>query len=473
MLNNLRPALVVARHEVRDQFRDWRIIGPIFLLAIIFPSVMNYASGQLIQFAQRYGAHVEHEQLVPFLLMVVGFFPVTVSLVIALESFVGEKERRSIEPLLTTPLSDLQLYLGKLLAAMVPPLFASYLGMAMYLLSLYRQGSWLPGDVLLAQIAVLAAVNCLVMVSGAVVVSSQTTSMRGANLLAAFIILPMAMLLQGQSIVITWAKSEVLWWTIFGQVIIAVLLIRTGVAHFNREELLGREFDVLDLRWGWYTFWEAFLGQARSPLDWYRKEIRATLHRLALPLVLMSLVLVAALLLGANLSGRYTIPAELFAQSDLDKGTIQGLEYIRFFEVGSVPIIWFHNLRAIFLATLLGMVSFGVLALMILLTPFMLIGYFMAAFAIAGLSPWLFLLAFVLPHGVLEVPAIILAGAAILRLGATLAAPAKGRTIGEAWLGALADWTRVMVALVLPLLLGAALLEVMLTPRIAFWILGS
>lgn len=473
MLNNLRPALVVARREVRDQFRDWRIIGPVFLLAIIFPSVMNYAAGQLIQLAQRYGARVELEQLVPFLLMVVGFFPVTVSLVIALESFVGEKERRSIEPLLTTPLSDLQLYLGKLLAAMVPPLLASYLGMGMYLINLYRQGSWLPGGVLLAQITVLAAVNCLVMVSGAVVVSSQTTSMRGANLLAAFIILPMAMLLQGQSIVITWARSEVLWWTIFGQVIIAVLLIRTGVAHFNREELLGREFDVLNLRWGWDTFWEAFLGQARSPLDWYRKDVRATLHRLALPLVLMILVLAGALLLGANLSGRYTIPAELFEQSALDKGTIQGLDYIRFFEVGSIPIVWLHNLRAIFLATLMGMVSFGVLALMILLAPFLLTGYFMAAFANAGLSPWAFLLAFVLPHGVLEVPAIILAGAAILRLGATLAAPARGQTIGEAWLGALADWTRVMVALVLPLLLGAALLEVMLTPHVALWILGS
>jgi ABC-type transport system involved in multi-copper enzyme maturation permease subunit len=473
VLNNLRPALVVARREVRDQFRDWRIIGPVFLLAIIFPSVMNYAAGQLIQLAQRYGARVEHGQLVPFLLMVVGFFPVTVSLVIALESFVGEKERRSIEPLLTTPLSDLQLYLGKLLAAMVPPLLASYLGMAMYILSLYRQGNWLPAGAVFAQIAILTAVNCLVMVSGAVVVSSQTTSMRGANLLAAFIILPMAMLLQGQSIVITWARPEVLWWTIFGQVIIAVLLIRTGVAHFNREELLGREFDVLDLRWGWYTFWGAFLGQARSPLDWYRKDIRATLHRLALPLVLMILVLAGALLLGANLSGRFTIPAELFERSALDKGTIQGLDYIRFFEVGSVPIVWLHNLRAIFLATLMGIVSFGVLALMILLAPFMLTGYFMAAFASAGLSPWAFLLAFVLPHGVLEVPAIILAGAAILRLGATLAAPARGQTIGEAWLGALADWTRVMVALVLPLLLGAALLEVMLTPHVALWILGS
>ena len=54
--------------------------------------------------------------------MIVGFFPITVSLVIALESFVGEKERRSIEPLLSSPLEDWQLYLGKLLASLVLPM---------------------------------------------------------------------------------------------------------------------------------------------------------------------------------------------------------------------------------------------------------------------------------------------------------------------------------------------------------------
>ena len=46
------------------------------------------------------------------LLMVVGFFPISVSLVIALESFVGEKERHSLEPLLSSPLTDAELYLG-------------------------------------------------------------------------------------------------------------------------------------------------------------------------------------------------------------------------------------------------------------------------------------------------------------------------------------------------------------------------
>ncbi|MCK5430114.1 MAG: hypothetical protein KAI94_11615, partial [Anaerolineales bacterium] len=68
---------------------------------------------------------------------------------------------------------------------------------------------------------------------------------------------------------------------------------------------------------------------------------------------------------------------------------------------------------------------------------------------------------------------IILAGAAVLRLGATLAAPASGRTIGETWLLSLSDWTKIMVGLVLPLLLGAAAIEIYITPRLAVLILGG
>jgi len=130
---NVQPALIIARREVRDQFRDWRIIFPVVVLTMIFPSLMNFTAKQAVNFVTRYNAPVIGDRLIPFLLMVVGFFPISVSLVIALESFVGEKERHSIEPLLSSPLTDGQLYMGKLLAAMVPPLVGSYLGILIYL----------------------------------------------------------------------------------------------------------------------------------------------------------------------------------------------------------------------------------------------------------------------------------------------------------------------------------------------------
>ncbi|HBX70206.1 MAG TPA: hypothetical protein DEH25_12725, partial [Chloroflexi bacterium] len=231
MLNNLRPALIITRREIRDQFRDWRIIAPIAVLTLFFPGLMNFVAQQVVDFMARYQATLIGERLVPFLLMVVGFFPISVSLVIALESFVGEKERRSLEPLLSSPLTDFQLYIGKLLAVLVPPLMASFLGISVYLIGVYRQLGWQPEPILLTQIILLAIVQALLMVSGAVVISSQTTSTRAANLLASFIIVPMALLLISESFLMFWADFSILWWYILGQAIIAGLLIRTGIAH--------------------------------------------------------------------------------------------------------------------------------------------------------------------------------------------------------------------------------------------------
>ena len=111
------PALVwtIARRKLRDTMRDWRIVTPIVILTLVFPWLMNWTAQLAVDFVQRYDAPIVGDRLVPFLLMIVGFFPVTFSLIIGLETFVGEKERRSIEPLLSMPISDLELYLGKML----------------------------------------------------------------------------------------------------------------------------------------------------------------------------------------------------------------------------------------------------------------------------------------------------------------------------------------------------------------------
>jgi ABC-type transport system involved in multi-copper enzyme maturation permease subunit len=130
-----RVATLVHR-ELRDQLRDWRVVIPVVILTGIFPLLMNFAAQTAMDFVSRYGAPIIAEQLFPFLLMIVGFFPTTVSLVIALESFVGEKERYSLEPLLSTPLSDEELFVGKALASMATPLASAALGIRVYLTGL-------------------------------------------------------------------------------------------------------------------------------------------------------------------------------------------------------------------------------------------------------------------------------------------------------------------------------------------------
>ena len=70
------------------------------------------------------------------------------------------------------------------------------------------------------------------MVSGAVVISSQTTSTRAANLLASFIIVPMALLLIAESFLMFWADYSILWWFILGQAIVAGLLVTLNNVNF-------------------------------------------------------------------------------------------------------------------------------------------------------------------------------------------------------------------------------------------------
>jgi uncharacterized membrane protein SpoIIM required for sporulation/ABC-type transport system involved in multi-copper enzyme maturation permease subunit len=476
MLANLRPALVITRREIRDQFRDWRIIVPSAVLTLFFPALMNIVAEQVLDFMAQYGTPIIGDRLVPFFLMVVGFFPITVTLVIALESFVGEKERRSLEPLLSSPLTDFQLYVGKLLAVIIPPLMASLLAITVYLIGVYRQLGWKPEWVLLTQVILLAVVQALLMVSGAVIISSQTTSTRAANLLASFIIVPMAILLIVESFLMFWADYSILWWFILGQGIIAGLLIRTGIAHFNREELLGRELDVINLRWSWRVFVNAFKGQAHSPREWYRDVLFRSLKSARLPFILMFVLLVAAFGIGLALAGVYVFPVEFLDFGDLQDGitaNIEGVGAIQFFTVDGVATIWMHNIRTVLLAAIFGLFSFGVFGVLVMMLPFVLIGYFTATIASMGISPWLFLTATVLPHGVLEIPAILLAGTIILKLGAALSTPAPGYSISEAMLRALGDWARIMVALVLPIFLGAAILEIFITPQIVLLIFGN
>lgn len=468
-------ALIVTRREVRDAFRDWRIIIPILILTLFFPLLMNFTAGRLLSFVSDYGAEIVGTRLVPFLLLVVGFFPTSFSLVIALETFVGEKERRSLEPLLATPLTNAQLYLGKMLAAVVPPLFASYLGILVYLVGLALTVGWVPTWQLLVQTLLLTTIQGLVMVAGAVIVSSQTTSTRAANLLASFIIVPMALLLQFEAVVMFWGNYSGLWWLIFGLAITALVLIRTGIHVFNREELLGRDIDQIRIGWMWRLFWSRLTGrdgEGRYPSfgAWLRQTV-SLLPALRTPFTVTLLGFAGAVILGYLLAYRFTFPPEVQEQlASVDH--LQNVASIRG-ALGKLPLFIFaHNLRVVALASLLGVFTFGVMGFAVYMIPWAFIAYIMTQLAFAGQSPWSFLLATIAPHATLELPALLLVAAAALRWQTAFIAPAGDRTISESWLAAAADFTRVLLAIVVPLLLLAALIEAFITPYVVTAVYG-
>lgn len=476
MISSLKPAWYIVRREVRDQFRDWRIIFPVLGLTIFFPFLMNFTAQQILNFVRQYEANIIGERLIPFLLMIVGFFPISVSLVIALETFVGEKERMSIEPLLNTPLKDWQLYLGKLLSATIPPLLSSFLGMGVYISGLAYQHIPLPEPGIMLLIVILTIVQAVVMVAGAVVVSSQATSVRAANLLASFIIIPMALLIQGESIIMFWGDFSTLWWVVAGLIALTVLFVRVGLAHFQREELLGREIDVLNLRWGFKVFWRSFTGDSRSVTEWYRVSLPKSILALWKPSIVTGLLALVGVVVGfflvAQLTKNGSIPQQFNSFSDPRVRIQELLREWPLFSGGPVLMIWWQNIRALLLGMGLGVLSIGILGVLPIFATMTVLGGLINILSHAGVPIVSYILGMILPHGVVEIPTAILASAAVLQAGAILATPTPGKTVGEVWITAIGEWAKIMVGVVIPLLLVAAALEAWITPRVAYLFFG-
>ncbi len=461
---------LISRRELRDQFRDWRILLPLAILTLSFPLLMNQVATQAVSFFASYGTTLIADRLVPFSVLIIGFFPITISLVVALESFVGEKERGTIEPLLSAPLENWHLYFGKLLIGVVTPLAASFASITFYLAMVSHQKLQMPAPSTLLLLFMLTTAHAFLMVSAAIVISVQSTSIRAANLLASFIVIPVAILMQGESVLLFWGNDEALWLAVVAVVIMAGLLVRLGLAHFQREYLLGREFNSLNLRWIGQTFWKEFRGEAKSISGWYRLEVSKVIRQLAVPMLIM----VAMAVLGYWASYHWAIvniPKMLSSASSKDitglvKNARQTIGLAQVNQQLSAVFIFTNNLRATFLILLGGIVSFSVLGMIAYLVNVGLVGVVLAVFKLVGYSPLLLFAAGLLPHGLFEIPALMLASAVMLRIGAMLVTPQIGKSMGQMIFELLADWLKVFLGVVVPLLALAALIETYVTPSI-------
>ena len=348
--------------------------------------------------------------------------------------------------------------------------------MALYLGTLYLQTLRALGLDLLVQLVLLTTVQGVVMVAGAIVISSHSTTVRAANLLASAIIIPMALFLQVESVLIFWGYAGALWYMLALLVVIAFILVRMGLATFNREAILTREIDELDVRRLTAQFRWRLLGRDGFSLRRiYARDLPELLQQNRLPLGLSVAVGLGALALGAYLAVQYPLPggtvvpgrgAAALAQATQapDLGVLPGLD------AGG---LFFHNARTLLLEAGLSIFTFGSGALVILMAPLALIGFFTGEVAQAGVNPLLFLAAFILPHGIVEIPAATLAATFALRLGAVVMSPSDSGSAGEHFVQALADWVKVFVFLVVPLLLVAAVVEAHLTPYLVALVFGG
>jgi uncharacterized membrane protein SpoIIM required for sporulation/ABC-type transport system involved in multi-copper enzyme maturation permease subunit len=470
---------ILVQRELRDTFRDWRMITPIVLLTLFFPVLMTWTAGVAQNFVNRFGTPLIGERLIPFLLLIVGFFPMSFSLVIALEAFVGERERKSLEPLLSTPLTDGQLYVGKMIASLVPALMAAFLGIGVYLTGLFVFRGWTPPPILLAQVVILTTMEGVVMVAGAVVVSSRSTSVRAANLLASFIIIPMAILVQVEAVILFQAIYDALWGIVLALAVVALILIRMGVQLFNREELLGREIDTISLRGimrraGRY-FAAVDPNQPRGHfnlLGLYRYHVPAALRRTRNASLAVLLALGTALVVAWIWGSQFSLPPGTLDFSHLTAESFDNAAANFLLPSFTWPAVWWNNTRAVLLYFVTSLFSFGSLPIALIVLPVAPIGFIGALVSNSGFNPLVFIAAFILPHGIFELPAVIIGAAAAVRVGASLINRDRTLTLGEGWWSAIMDFFKLLIFVVIPLLLIAAIFEVHVTPRVVCAVYG-
>jgi uncharacterized membrane protein SpoIIM required for sporulation len=325
----------------------------------------------------------------------------------------------------------------------------------------------------------LTTAEALVMVSGAVVVSSQTTSVRAANLLASFIIIPMALLIQVEAVVMFYAEYMALWWFVAGLMVVNIILIRMGVRIFNREDILSKQLDELSLKKSWRDFAGYFLRPPELAVQrnnreaarlniwrFYRHDIPLLLKQQVKPLLVVTLVIIAATIMGVWLAQRFPIPREAFPLDDISASTFAQVQKIQLLPEISTSFIFSNNLRVMILAALASIFSFGALALILVLINGALVSYLISQIVMLGFNPWIFVAAFILPHGILEIPAIIIGFTFAVRIGVGFISPPEGLDVGQGLLLTLANFVKVLVFLVIPVLFVAAYIEANITPQI-------
>jgi len=127
-------------------------------------------------------------------LMYFLLLPAIIPLAIAVYSIVGEKEQSTLEPLLATPLTDLELFLGKAVASVIPALVVNWVSFGIFLLATKLLVGGIPIQTLtapwLAAIFGLSPLLALFSVGVTMLISSRASDARAAYQFSSFAILP-------------------------------------------------------------------------------------------------------------------------------------------------------------------------------------------------------------------------------------------------------------------------------------------
>lgn len=266
--------MLVFGKDWREVKRNWQVILPMIVipfmfstllpvLVIVLPSlatVPESSSGDFGAMINSLPSYVRNEiagmtdrQAMVYIMSLYFFapffliIPLMASSVIASDSFAGEKERKTIEALLATPISDSELFLGKILVSFIPSMIVTIVSFLIYstvvnIVSfvLLNGRILLPNLIWIILILGVAPTLALASIGLAVIVSARVKGFREAQQITAILLIPILGLVFGQisGAIVLGPVMIVLLVGLFG--IIDLVVFNIGVRMFKREEILSK-----------------------------------------------------------------------------------------------------------------------------------------------------------------------------------------------------------------------------------------
>lgn len=178
-------------------------------------------------------------------LMMFLLTPITGAMALAAHAIVGEKQARTLEPLLATPITTVELLMAKVLGALLPTLGISTVGLGLYLGGIVGLAE--PG-VALAMVSArtvllilgVGPAAALLSLQAAIVISSRVNDARTAQQFGVLIIIPLTALLVAQFTGNVWLSAAMLAAIGAALLVLWVGLVLISAVLFERESILTR-----------------------------------------------------------------------------------------------------------------------------------------------------------------------------------------------------------------------------------------
>jgi ABC-2 type transport system permease protein len=170
--------------------------------------------------------------------------PLLTSAVIAADSFAGEKERKTLEALIYTPTSDLELYAGKICAPWLAAVAVSTIGYVVFVAVSTLIGGELVGRPIamtlrwIVFVLVLAPGVAAIAIGALVNVSARVRGFQEAYQLGGLVVLPLVIVLIGQLTGVLYLDLAAVIALSVVVVLVATATLAIGYRSFRRERLL-------------------------------------------------------------------------------------------------------------------------------------------------------------------------------------------------------------------------------------------